>query len=87
MYLAITLSRLDDFGNACSAYEKAIENESDHLFHLNYAITLFNHADNSGEAKRQFQLFERLFAQLDDDTKTSDPDILEQQELLKYLLS
>jgi len=87
MYLAITLSRLDDFGNACSAYEKAIENESDHLFHLNYAITLFNHADSSGEAKRQFQVFERLYGQLDDDAKTADPDIVEQQELLKYLLS
>ena len=31
-------SRLDDFENACSAYEKAIEMESDHLFHLNYFI-------------------------------------------------
>ena len=28
MYLAITLGRLDDFENACSAYEKAIEMES-----------------------------------------------------------
>ena len=27
MYLAITLSRLDDFDNACNAYEKAIEME------------------------------------------------------------
>jgi Bardet-Biedl syndrome 4 protein len=43
MYLGITLSRLDDFENACSAYEKAIRMESDHLFELNYAITLFNH--------------------------------------------
>lgn len=43
MYLGITLSRLDDFENACSAYEKAIRMESDHLFELNYAITLYNH--------------------------------------------
>ncbi len=28
MYLAITLNRLDDFDNACSAYEKAIELET-----------------------------------------------------------
>ena len=42
MYLAITLAKLDDFDNACSAYEKAIDMESDHLFHLNYAVTLFN---------------------------------------------
>lgn len=35
--------RLDDFDNACSAYEKAIElDKDDHLFHLNFAITLFN---------------------------------------------
>ncbi len=92
MYLGITLSRLDDFENACSAYEKAIRMErsdthrerstagtpegreghtrhsarcscshvsicccccclcvckhcSDHLFELNYAITLFNHQE------------------------------------------
>ena len=42
MYLAITLNRLDDFENACSAYEKAIDMEADHLFELNYAITLYN---------------------------------------------
>ena len=45
MYLAITLSKLDDFENSCSAYEKAIEMESDHLFELNYAITLFNNEE------------------------------------------
>ena len=45
MYLAITLARLDDFDNACSAYEKAIEMESDHLFELNYAITLCNNGE------------------------------------------
>ena len=28
MYLAITLCRLDDFENACAAYEKAIEMET-----------------------------------------------------------
>jgi Bardet-Biedl syndrome 4 protein len=42
MYLAITLAKLDDFDNACSAYEKAIDMESDHLFHLNFAVTLLN---------------------------------------------
>ena len=38
-YLAITLARLEDFDNSCSAYEKAIEMESDHLFELNYAVS------------------------------------------------
>ena len=36
---------MDDFDNACSAYEKALELEEDHVFHLNYAITLFNNEE------------------------------------------
>jgi Bardet-Biedl syndrome 4 protein len=34
MYLGVTLARLDDFENACCAYEKAIELERYHLLHL-----------------------------------------------------
>ena len=34
MYLAIVLSRLDDFENACNSYEKAIGMEQDYMFHL-----------------------------------------------------
>ena len=46
MFLAITLARLKDFPNACAAYEKAIAiDPNDHVTHLNYAITLFNHGD------------------------------------------
>ena len=60
MYLAVTLSRLEDLENACSAYEKAIEMESDHLFHLNFAITLYNH-DERERAKAQYLEFDRLF--------------------------
>lgn len=61
-YLAITLSRLDDFTNSVAAYEKAIDIEyRDSLHHLNFAITLFNHGDLQ-EAKRQFELFEECFA-------------------------
>merc|ERR1719261_946978 len=85
MYLAITLSRLDDFTNACSAYEKAIDMESDHMFHLNFAITLFNHGD-SAEAKRQFILFSDLYAQLDDEQRNSDPEVNEQRSLLEQVL-
>lgn len=54
-------SRLDDFENACSAYEKAIEMESDHLFHLNYAITLYNN-EEAERAQTHFLEFETLFA-------------------------
>ena len=57
MYLAITLNRLDDFDNACQAYEKAIEMEEDHLFHLNYAITLMNNSETS-RAQQHFAKFE-----------------------------
>lgn len=39
MYLAVTLSRLDDFENACAAYDKAITmagSPGEPVFHLNY---------------------------------------------------
>merc|ERR1712217_939416 len=85
MYLAITLSRLDDFANACSAYEKAIDMESDHMFHLNFSITLFNHGD-ANEAKRQFMLFNDLFQQLDEEQRNSDPDVNEQRNTLARVL-
>lgn len=85
MYLAITLSRLDDFVNACSAYEKAIDMESDHMFHLNFAVTLFNHGDTAA-AKTQFVQFETLFTALDEETRNSDPDVLEQRQMLSKLL-
>ena len=35
---------------------------SDHIFHLNFAITLFNHGDLE-EARKQFRLFSGLFAE------------------------
>merc|ERR1712093_635768 len=85
MYLAITLSRLDDFANACSAYEKALDMESDHMFHLNFAITLFNHGD-AAEAKRQFLLFDDLYSQLDEEQRTNDSEVTEQRNVLQQLL-
>jgi len=85
MYLAITLSRLDDFANACSAYEKAIDMESDHMFHLNFAITLFNHGDTT-EAKKQFTQFDELFQKLDDERKNEEQEVAEQRNLLARVL-
>jgi len=55
------------------------------MFHLNFAITLFNHGDLT-EAKRQFLLFDELYAQLDDDARTADPDVVEQRQVLAGLL-
>ena len=68
MYLAVTLARLDDFDNACAAYAKAIELETDHLFHLNYAVTLWNGGEEA-RCREQFEIFERLFEGLDRETR------------------
>ncbi|RHY21043.1 hypothetical protein DYB25_006015 [Aphanomyces astaci] len=81
MYLAITLGRLDDFENACSAYEKAIEMDADHLFHLNYAITLLNN-DEIERAKVQFDKFDAIFNTLDEATQSSDPEVMAQRQAL-----
>jgi Bardet-Biedl syndrome 4 protein len=85
MYLAITLNRLDDFDNACEAYEKAIDMEEDHLFRLNYAITLFNN-DEAERAASHFAEFERLFARLDDEAQSADPEVKEMRDMLAEAL-
>ncbi|GBG90004.1 hypothetical protein CBR_g50096 [Chara braunii] len=58
MYLGIALAKLEDLENACAAYDKAIELERDHLFELNYAITLYNFGEleKSREHLTQFHL-------------------------------
>jgi len=81
MYLGITLNRLDDFENACAAYEKAIDMEEDHLFELNYSITLFNN-DEVDKARAHYAEFEKLWARLDEDTKNADQEVVEQQQAL-----
>ena len=47
-------ARLDDFENSCSAYEKAMGMEEDHMTHLNFAITLYNFGEVS-RAKEEFR--------------------------------
>jgi Bardet-Biedl syndrome 4 protein len=86
MYLAITLSRLEDLANACSAYEKATDMESDHMFHLNFAITLLSSGNAAGAAK-QFATFNELFEQLDEEQRGSDPEVSERRQQLQGLLS
>ena len=110
MHLGITLNRLDDFENACAAYEKAIDmdaqsgggdkggagtgaatsgsgggkaasSSSGHLFHLNFAITLFNN-DEVDKARAHYAEFEKLWARLDEDTKNADQEVVEQQQAL-----
>lgn len=76
MYLAITLNRLDDFDNACAAYDKALSMEADHVFELNYAVTLFNN-EEFDLARQHLAEFERLFSELDEDAQGSDPQLLQ----------
>ncbi|CAD7958041.1 unnamed protein product [Amoebophrya sp. A120] len=81
MYLAITLSRLDDFTNSCAAYEKAIEMEgNDCVFQLNFAITLFNHGDLV-EAKKQFLHCKEMLVEED-----ADQEVLDMKATLEQLL-
>eukprot|EP01063_Lacrimia_lanifica_P034666 TRINITY_DN644_c0_g1_i1.p1 TRINITY_DN644_c0_g1~~TRINITY_DN644_c0_g1_i1.p1 ORF type:complete len:437 (+),score=219.60 TRINITY_DN644_c0_g1_i1:59-1369(+) len=84
MYLAITLNRLDDFDNACSAYEKGISMERDHLFELNYAVTLYNQ-DEMDQARQHFMDFEEIFNELDDETRQSDEDVLNVRNQLQQV--
>lgn len=85
MYVGITLARLEDVANACAAYEKAITMETDHLFHLNYAITLLN-AHKMDKAKEHFARFEALFMALDDEMRGSDQDVVDQRSALARAL-
>ncbi len=71
MYLGITLSRLEDFDNACSAYEKALElEEGDHLMELNYTICLLLHGETQA-ARKHYNEFKQLWADLDEEGTSS----------------
>lgn len=67
-------------------YEKAIELESDHIFEINYAITLYNKGEME-KSKKHFAEFERLFNALDDESKNADADVLEKRQQLLSVFS
>lgn len=81
MYLALALSKLDDFENSCSAYEKALELGEDYLIHLNYAITLLKN-DEPERSREHYNKFDRLFL-VAKDTDEIDPDVTVQASYLK----
>ena len=76
MYLAICLSRLDDIDNAIAAYEKATAMESDHLFHLNFAITCWLQ-DRRDKARQQWQLFLAMWNEMGEEMRGADNDVVE----------
>ena len=75
---------MQDFENACAAYEKALEMGEDYLTYLNYAITLFTN-DEIERARQQFGKFENLFSSVN--TADIDTDISTQAALLRSALS
>lgn len=86
MYLAVALSRLEDFENSCAAYEKAVELGPDYLTHLNYAITLYRN-DEVERARTQFEIFENLFDSVATDSGDVDADIVIQAQLMRGALA
>eukprot|EP01041_Mallomonas_annulata_P011290 gene11290-23624_t len=86
MYLAVALSRLDDFENSCAAYDKAVELGQDYLTHLNYAITLQRN-DEIERARVQFEKFESLFEAIASEGGDVDPDIVQQADLMRKALA
>lgn len=87
-YLAVTLAKLDDFENACAAYDRALEVDGasgggggDFTIRLNYAITAFNGGDTE-RSRTQFGEFERLWLAADEESKSADPDVETQAEAL-----
>eukprot|EP00357_Protocruzia_adherens_P018472 CAMPEP_0115007542 /NCGR_PEP_ID=MMETSP0216-20121206/21264_1 /TAXON_ID=223996 /ORGANISM="Protocruzia adherens, Strain Boccale" /LENGTH=425 /DNA_ID=CAMNT_0002374549 /DNA_START=39 /DNA_END=1316 /DNA_ORIENTATION=- len=85
MYLGVALNRLNDFENACNAFEKAISMERDHLFFLNYSVVLVN-AGQIDSAKKMFGEFEVVFGELPEDIQSADVDVTEQRNLLSQTL-
>ena len=76
MYLAITLSKLNDFESSCSAFDKAITiDNSDCIIFLNYAITLVNNGAKD-RAIKVFQKSEEIYKTLEEDDKEAE---MEQQ--------
>ncbi len=86
MYLGITLNRLNDFENSCSAFEKALSIEKynllrsvitsrDYVFELNYSIVLLSRSEEV-KARSHFMAFEKAFQALDEESKKADPEIL-----------
>jgi Bardet-Biedl syndrome 4 protein len=86
MYLAVTLARLDDFDNACSAYDKSIALDSnDYTTRLNYAITLYSN-DEYERSDSQFKVFESLIEGKIKEGEEVDEEIVVQRALLGVAL-
>jgi len=86
-YLAVTLSKLDDFDNSCGAYEKALGIQDDATTRLNYAVTLYRY-DEIERAKQQLARFETLYLSESEKDKEGklDAEVPQMAALLKKAL-
>jgi len=84
-YLAVALSKLEDFDNACAAYDKALELGPEPVTILNYAITL----SLNGETKRSKELLKRFDAAVAVAAQEpeADAEVAVQAQLLREALS
>ena len=83
-YLAVALSKLEDFENSCAAYEKANELGADPVTLLNFAITLYTH-DEIVRAREVFQKYEAMCEKAPEALE-ADSEISRQASLLKMAI-
>jgi len=96
-YLAVALSKLEDFDNACAAYDKALELTPEPSTYLNYAITLHLHGNGAGDTHKAKELLGRYDAMaLEASTgpggegpegSSQDPELVQQADLLRAALA
>jgi len=88
MYLGMTLNKLEDFPNACFSFERAVELEADYTTLINYVIILVQKEEYT-KAKSYYKQFDQIFSKLDADTRSQEPEVVEQQqklnEIFKYV--
>lgn len=86
-YLAVTLSKLEDFDNSCAAYDRAMELGPDASTCLNYAITLYLHqeVDRSRDMYRKYEALKQKQKRSEEGDE-EDPEIHQQAQLLSTAL-
>merc|ERR1719450_1504642 len=86
MFLAICLANLEDFHNACYAFEHALSlDKNDYLCHLNYAVALARREETQ-KANFHVKKFKELFRAErigDDDENGEVEDDFDEDELEK----
>lgn len=73
--MGVVLGKLDDFPNACQAYERSLSlDKRSHSVHLNYAVLLYNQTGHDAQASAQIEAFWALYNSLDEEAKAADKE-------------